>query len=160
MSGDREIVIKVRIPEDAVAEIAPVLDQYIAAGQPLLHAAADRGCDISVVVDGQLVESTSTVELPEQEDDSDALSWFSQPKRRTYQPLPDGRIPFYVMLGVGDQAHAVTPWHTPKDPMILSTAAIAADCNMPANEVVGREYTATGDEHGLRDFALVNDPRV
>ncbi|MGA6208090.1 hypothetical protein ACPESR_25385 [Nocardia testacea] len=155
----REVVIRVSIPEDVVEDLAPALTTYIAAGQPLLHAAAERGCEISVVVDGNLVESTSAVDLSEQ-DRSDVRGWFSRSRARTYEVQADGRVPIWVMLGVGDEAHAVTPWHTAQDPMVLSAPTIAADCNLPLDEVVGREYTATGDERGLQDFRLVNDPRV
>lgn len=78
---------------------------------------------------------------------------------RTYEVQPDGRAQLRVILAVGDQAHAVTPWHNARNALILSAAEIARDCDMPVGEVVGREYTAAGDESGLRDFRLVRDPR-
>ncbi|MFI9507554.1 hypothetical protein [Nocardia sp. NPDC052566] len=80
--------------------------------------------------------------------------------RRTYAPLPDGRIPLRVVLAVGDQGHAVTPWHDTESPMLVSVAEIARDCGMPENEVVGRELTARGDAQELHDFRLVHDPRL
>ncbi|RJO74153.1 hypothetical protein D5S18_18545 [Nocardia panacis] len=79
---------------------------------------------------------------------------------RTYEVQPDGRAMLRVMLTYGEQAHCVTPWHTGKDPMILSAAEIARDADIPVNELPGREFTATGDEHALRDFRLVDDPRL
>ncbi|MFI9504359.1 hypothetical protein [Nocardia sp. NPDC052566] len=78
---------------------------------------------------------------------------------RRYVPLADGRIPLWVLLSVGDEALAVTPWHGYDNPMRLSAGEIARDCEMPANEVVGREFTAVGDENELHDFRLVHDPR-
>ncbi|TLF96791.1 hypothetical protein FEK35_27250 [Nocardia cyriacigeorgica] len=89
-----------------------------------------------------------------------ADNWFEDDGERTYVPLPDGRIPLWVMLTVGEEAHAITPWHNSQNPMRLSAAAIAADCSLPVSEVAGREYIASGDEHGLRDFQLVDDPRI
>ncbi|WP_040853795.1 hypothetical protein [Nocardia niigatensis] len=79
---------------------------------------------------------------------------------RTYEVQPDGRAMLRVMLTYGDEAHAVTPWHTGRSPMILPAAEIARDADIPVNELPGREFTATGDENGLRDFKLVNDPRI
>ena len=77
-----------------------------------------------------------------------------------YEVLPDGRVPLWVMLTVGDDAHCVTPWHSHDDPLILSAAAIGRDCQMPAGEVVGREFTAAGGrDQELHDFRLVDDPR-
>lgn len=91
---------------------------------------------------------------------SDAeTNWLRRPAR-TYSVLPDGRAECRVMLAHGDRAFVVTPWHTGKDPMILSVEDIARDCGLPAGEVVGREYTAVGDAAGLRDFRLKNDPRL
>ncbi|WP_378735491.1 hypothetical protein [Nocardia brasiliensis] len=84
---------------------------------------------------------------------------FNRPAR-TYAVRADGRAELRVIATVGDQAHAVTPWHTAAEPMILSAAEIARDCDMPAGEVVGRELTALGDAEGLHDFQLVNDPRL
>jgi|GEM_PF-4590021 len=80
---------------------------------------------------------------------------------RTYSVQPDGRARLRVVVVVGDDdAHAVTPWHTTDEPMRLSALEIARDCDIPAGEVVGREYTATGDRDALHDFRLVHDPRV
>ncbi|MFE3059106.1 hypothetical protein [Nocardia sp. NPDC059239] len=79
---------------------------------------------------------------------------------RTYEVQPDGRAMLRVILTSGDQAKAVTPWHTGREPMDLDAAEIARDCDIPLSEVAGREFTATGDQSGLHDFALVNDPRV
>ncbi|MFI8977427.1 hypothetical protein ACIGO9_31425 [Nocardia asteroides] len=77
-----------------------------------------------------------------------------------YEVLPDGRVPLWVMLTVGDDVHCVTPWHKHTAPMIVSAAAIGLDCDMPAGEVVGREFTAAGTQNGqLHDFRLVHDPR-
>jgi hypothetical protein len=77
-----------------------------------------------------------------------------------YAPLPDGRIPIWVIATVGDEALAVTPWHKAGRPMRLSAVEIGSDCAMSAREVVGREFTAVGDQGGLHGFRLVNDPRL
>ncbi|MFC9874845.1 hypothetical protein [Nocardia salmonicida] len=77
-----------------------------------------------------------------------------------YAVQPDGRVPVWVMLTVGDDAHCVTPWHTHAAPLILSAAAIGRDCQMPPGEVIGREFTAAGSrDEPLHDFRLVHDPR-
>ncbi|MVU78216.1 hypothetical protein GPX89_13295 [Nocardia sp. ET3-3] len=86
--------------------------------------------------------------------------WEWSKPARTYEVRPDGRAQLRVFLSVGDQAQAVTPWHSHKNPMLLSVAEIARDCDLPEIEVVGREYTAAGDENGLREFQLVHDPRL
>lgn len=72
----------------------------------------------------------------------------------------DGRARLQVLAVCDGVAYAVTPWHTTVEPMKLSVAEIAADCDLPASEVTGREYTATGDADGLSGFRLVRDPRV
>lgn len=78
-----------------------------------------------------------------------------------YAVLPDGRVPLWVMLTVGDEAHCVTPWQSHSCPLILSAAAIGRDCAMPASEVIGREFTAAGgQDERLHDFRLVHDPRL
>ncbi|WP_306365389.1 hypothetical protein [Nocardia sp. CC227C] len=78
-----------------------------------------------------------------------------------YEILPDGRIPVWVMGVVGDQARAVTPWNRHDNPAMLSATEIARDCELPnPGEVVGREFTADGDENSLRNFRLVHDPRL
>lgn len=77
-----------------------------------------------------------------------------------YEVLPDGRATLWVLLTVGDQAHALTPWNTTKNPMILSASEIGRDCDIPAGEVIGREFTAEGDANGLHNFRLVHDPRL
>lgn len=78
-----------------------------------------------------------------------------------YEVLPDGRVPVWVMLLVGDDAHCVTPWHTHEAPLILSADAIGRDCQMPAGEITGREFTAAGgQDEPLHDFRLVDDPRL
>ncbi|MGW2666240.1 hypothetical protein ACWCW7_35255 [Nocardia tengchongensis] len=85
---------------------------------------------------------------------------FDRPTGYDYEVLPDGRVPVWVMGGIGDQARAVTPWRKHSDPALLSIAEIARDAGIPAGEVVGREFTAAGDETALHDFRLRNDPRV
>ncbi|MFE2994251.1 hypothetical protein ACFXG4_04870 [Nocardia sp. NPDC059246] len=85
--------------------------------------------------------------------------WDWSKPARTYEVQPDGRVMLRVILTRGDQAKAVTPWHTGREPMDLDAAEIARDCDIPLSEVAGREFTATGDRTGLRDFQLVNDPR-
>ncbi|WP_280201276.1 hypothetical protein [Nocardia cyriacigeorgica] len=78
-----------------------------------------------------------------------------------YAVLPDGRVPVYVILTVGDEAHCVTPWHTYESPLVLSAAEMGRDVDMPAGEVVGREFTAAGGpDEPLHDFRLVHDPRM
>lgn len=78
-----------------------------------------------------------------------------------YQVLPDGRVPLWVLLTVGDDAHCVTPWHTHAAPLVLSAIVIGYDCDIPAGEVIGREFTAAGGEdRPLHDFRLVHDPRL
>ncbi|SUA72613.1 Uncharacterised protein [Nocardia otitidiscaviarum] len=84
---------------------------------------------------------------------------FDRPLGYDYEPLPDGRIPVWIMGGVGDQARAVTPWNKHDTPALLSIAEIARDAGIPAGEVVGREFLATGDANGLHDFRLKFDPR-
>lgn len=79
---------------------------------------------------------------------------------RTYAVRPDGRVELRVILNFGAESHAVTPWHTARNPMRLVAADIARDCGLPEGELPGREFTATGDETGLRDFALAHDPRL
>ncbi|MBF6135860.1 hypothetical protein IU501_22985 [Nocardia otitidiscaviarum] len=77
-----------------------------------------------------------------------------------YEVLPDGRVPVWIMGLVGDQARAVTPWNKHDDPIVLSAAEIARDCDLPTpGEVVGREFIAAGDANGLHDFELKHDPR-
>ncbi|AYF77855.1 hypothetical protein D7D52_33095 [Nocardia yunnanensis] len=87
------------------------------------------------------------------------MDWFMKPAR-TYSVRDDGRVELRVILTVGDDAHVVTPWHSARRPMIVSAAEIALDCDMPVNEVPGRELTADGDQNGLHDFRLVHDPRL
>ncbi|MFE5285760.1 hypothetical protein ACFRAQ_12435 [Nocardia sp. NPDC056611] len=86
--------------------------------------------------------------------------WDWNKPARTYEVQPDGRAVLRVILTCGDQAYAVTPWHTGREPMILSAAEIARDCDLPVSEVAGREFLATGDSQGLRGFELVYDPRL
>lgn len=67
-----------------------------------------------------------------------------------YKVLPDGCVPVWVMLLVGDDAHCVTPWHPAEAPLVLSAAAMAADCDIPPGEVIDREYfRQLAREHGL-----------
>ncbi|WP_306357436.1 MULTISPECIES: hypothetical protein [unclassified Nocardia] len=86
--------------------------------------------------------------------------WEWNTPARTYSVRPDGRVEFRVILTVGEEAKALTPWHDGNAPMTLDAVEIARDCDLPLREVCGREYTGIGDEKGLRDFRLVNDPRV
>ncbi|MFD4432445.1 hypothetical protein, partial [Nocardia sp. NPDC058497] len=57
-----------------------------------------------------------------------------------YVVLPDGRVPLWVLLTVGDDAHCVTPWQH----SCCAAGPIGRDCAMPAGEVIGREFTALG----------------
>lgn len=78
-----------------------------------------------------------------------------------YQVLPDGRVLLWVMLTVGDDAHCVTPWHTATAPLVVSAAVMGRDCDIPAGEVIDREFTAAGgQDEPLHDFRLVHDPRL
>lgn len=79
---------------------------------------------------------------------------------RTYEVQPDGRIQLRIFFAVGDRASAATPWHERRNPMIVSLSEVARDCALPEDEVVGRDYTASGDANALHDFRLVNDPRI
>lgn len=89
------------------------------------------------------------------------VDWDAPATGHDYEVLPDGRVPVYVILTVGDEAHCVTPWHTSKAPLILSAAEMGRDCDIPAGEVIGREFTAAGSQdEPLHDFRLVHDPRV
>jgi hypothetical protein len=74
--------------------------------------------------------------------------------------MPAERVPVRVLLTVGDQAELVTPDHTPQAPLRVPSAVIAQDAGLPANELPGREFTAVRDGNALRDFQLVNDPRL
>ncbi|WP_040815074.1 hypothetical protein [Nocardia concava] len=91
---------------------------------------------------------------------SDADSWDLDAPEPTYEVQADGRVALHVLGALGDDAFAATPWHTSTKPMRLSVSEIARDCDLPAAEVVGRDYTAAGDANSLHDFQLVNDPRV
>ncbi|MBF6132411.1 hypothetical protein IU501_05295 [Nocardia otitidiscaviarum] len=74
--------------------------------------------------------------------------------------LPDGRVPVRCVLLFGDEARLVTPWHLGRDLLRLPASVIARACDMPANELPGRYFTATGGRDNLHDFRLVNDPRL
>ncbi|WP_039828095.1 hypothetical protein [Nocardia testacea] len=94
-------------------------------------------------------------------DDMYGMDWDAPPTGDDYEVLPDGRVPVYVALTVGDKAYCVTPWHKRRDTLILSAAEMGRDCDIPAGEVVGREFTAAGGQHErLHDFRLVHDPRL
>ncbi|WP_433592302.1 hypothetical protein [Nocardia sp. CA-145437] len=84
---------------------------------------------------------------------------FDRPLGYDYEVLPDGRVPVWIMGGIGDQARAVTPWRKHDNPATLSIAEIARDAGIAPGEVVGREFFAAGDEHKLTDFRLKHDPR-
>ncbi|MGW4124887.1 hypothetical protein [Nocardia sp. NPDC004711] len=86
--------------------------------------------------------------------------WDWSKPARTYEVQPDGRAMLPVILTRGDQAKAVTPRHTGREPMDLDTAEITRNSDIPPSEVAGREFTTTGDRTSLHDFRLVNDPRV
>lgn len=93
--------------------------------------------------------------------DEPFIDWDAPSTGHDYEVLPDGRVPVYVILTVGDDAHCVTPWHTYESPLILSAAEMGRDVDIPAGEVVGREFTAAGgQDERLHDFRLVHDPRV
>ncbi|MEV6071962.1 hypothetical protein AB0L82_35940 [Nocardia sp. NPDC052001] len=76
-----------------------------------------------------------------------------------YTTQADGRALLKVIATVGDIAYAATPWHPAGAPMALPATAIAADCDLPLEEVTGREFTARGNRDGLSDYRLVFDPR-
>ncbi|WP_280470989.1 hypothetical protein [Nocardia cyriacigeorgica] len=93
--------------------------------------------------------------------DEPYIDWDAPATGHDYEVLPDGRVPVYVILTVGDDAHCVTPWHTYEAPLILSAAEMGRDVDIPAGEVVGREFTAAGGRgERLHDFRLVHDPRM
>ncbi|NEW42740.1 hypothetical protein GV794_02035 [Nocardia cyriacigeorgica] len=93
--------------------------------------------------------------------DETNFDWDDPGIGHNYAVLPDGRVPVYVILTVGDEAHCVTPWHTYEAPLILSAVEMGRDVDMPAGEVVGREFTAAGSQtEPLHDFRLVHDPRM
>ncbi|WP_280421965.1 hypothetical protein [Nocardia carnea] len=93
-------------------------------------------------------------------DDGYRMDWDARPVGEDYAVLPDGRAPVYVFVTVEDRAYCVTPWHTRDAPLILSAAEMGQDCDIPAGEVIGREFTAAGGEREpLHDFRLVHDPR-
>ena len=92
--------------------------------------------------------------------DEYGFDWDARPVGEDYEVLPDGRVPVYVYVTVEDQAYCVTPWHTRKAPLILPAADMGRDCDIPAGEVIGREFTAAGSQtEPLHDFRLVRDPR-
>lgn len=93
--------------------------------------------------------------------DQDGIDFNGASTGDDYCVLPGGRVPLWVMLTVGDDAHCVTPWHTHQAPLILSAAVIGRDCTIPAGEAIGREFTAAGGRgEPLHDFRLVHDPRL
>lgn len=93
--------------------------------------------------------------------DEFTIDWDAPPIGDDYEVLPDGRVPIYVSLTVEDDAYCVTPWHTRKSPLVLSAAVMGRDCDIPAGEVIGREFTAAGSrDELLHDFRLVHDPRL
>jgi hypothetical protein len=70
------------------------------------------------------------------------------------------RVDVYVSITVGDEAVLVTPQHPANAPLRMPAATIARSAGLPENELPGRRFTAmqAGDE--LRDFRLVDDPRI
>ncbi|TQM26444.1 hypothetical protein [Nocardia bhagyanarayanae] len=89
------------------------------------------------------------------------IDWDAPATGHDYAVFPDGRVPVYVILTIGGEAHCVTPWHTYKVPLILSAVEMGRDVDIPAGEVVGREFTAAGGRgEPLHDFRLVHDPRL
>lgn len=66
--------------------------------------------------------------------DQDGIDFNGASTGDDYCVLPDGRVPLWVMLTVGDDAQRVTPWHTHQAPLILSAAVIGRDCTIPAGE--------------------------
>lgn len=66
-----------------------------------------------------------------------------------------------VLLLFGDQAELITPDHDAGAPLRMSAATIAADADLPVNELPGRRFSAVPDGTGsYRDFRLLDDPRV
>lgn len=75
----------------------------------------------------------------------------------TMEPEP---VRVRVILLFGDRAQVQTPWHPTHSPMWVPAADIAEQAGLPQNELPGREFWASGDEHGLTGFRLVFDPRL
>ncbi|CAM3957724.1 hypothetical protein NONI108955_01505 [Nocardia ninae] len=73
------------------------------------------------------------------------------------------RVQVRCILVYGEGAEAVaqlaTPWHQGRAPLLVAASVIAAQAGLPAGELPGRHFWATGDAGGLDGFELVNDPR-
>lgn len=97
---------------------------------------------------------------------ADEVRDLDPPKRSRRHLMQHGdRVSVRVLLVAGDQAELVTPEHDRYAPLRVPAADIAADVEMPANELPGRQLTArvirgpSGGAVQLHDFALVDDPR-
>jgi hypothetical protein len=69
------------------------------------------------------------------------------------------RIQVLVSITVGVEA-VVTPQHPADAPLRIPVAIIARAADLPENELPGRRFTAVQDGDQLRDFKLVDDPRI
>ncbi|MGW4718290.1 hypothetical protein [Nocardia sp. NPDC004260] len=66
-----------------------------------------------------------------------------------------------LVFGSGPDARAEfeTPWHSPREPMMLRAGDVAEQTCLPVGELPGRWFWAEGDAQGLSGFELVDDPR-
>ncbi|WP_069165747.1 hypothetical protein [Nocardia altamirensis] len=73
------------------------------------------------------------------------------------------RVQVRCILVYGEGAEAMaqlqTPWHPARQPLVVRASVIAAQAGLPAGELPGRRFWASGDEAGLDGFELVEDPR-
>lgn len=72
------------------------------------------------------------------------------------------RVTVYVLLTVGEEAYV--RFSDRPEEVRMPAATIAADANLPPDELPGRDFYATAEEMEgqiiLRNFSLVNDPRI
>ncbi len=66
-----------------------------------------------------------------------------------------------VLMTVGEHAELITPLHPASAPLRVPAARIAAQADLPANELPGRRFTVEHlDERGADGFRLADDPRL
>lgn len=73
---------------------------------------------------------------------------FDRPLGYADEALPDGRVPQWVMGGIGDQARGVTPWNMHSEPALLSLAEIACDAGIPVGEGWGASSLRSATRQG------------